>query len=107
MNTQDKPVYWWLAINEGSCAASPIALPDNVVVRPTPERLLGYRTQAEQLEDQNRFLHHPAESVSNYVRQLLAMKVRAGEIKQVIMQEPERPTTDTFWIVGNDQNDTS
>lgn len=107
MNTQDKPVYWWLAINGASCAASPIALPDNLVVRPTPERLLGYRTQAEQLDDLNRFLNHPAKLVRNYVRQLLPMKVRKGEIKQIILQQPERPTNETNWIVDNDQNDTS
>jgi hypothetical protein len=103
MNEQDKSVYWWLAINGASCAASSIPLPDDVVVRPTPERLLGYRTQAEQLDDQHRFLHHPLDSVRNYVRQILPRKVRAGEIKQLIMQQPERPTTETQWIVGNDQ----
>jgi hypothetical protein len=105
MSTQDTPVYWWLAINEGSCAASPIALPDNVVVRPTPESMLGYRTQAEQLEDQNRFLHDPLDSVRNYVRQLLPIKVKASEILQRFMERPEPPTTKTLWIVGNDQDE--
>lgn len=102
MNENDNPVYWWLAINGASCAASPIPLPDHVAVRPTPERLLGYRTQAEQLDDQHRFLHHPADSVRNYVRQLLPMKVKAGEIRQIVPEKPERPTTETQWIVGDE-----
>jgi hypothetical protein len=105
MNTKDKPVYWWLAINRASCAASPIALPDSVVVSPTPERLLGYRTQAEQLDDQHRFLHHPVKSVRNYVRQLMPIKVKAGEIVQRIMEQPQPPTANTQWIVGNDQDE--
>jgi hypothetical protein len=105
MNEQEKPVYWWLAINGASCAASPFPLPDHVVVRPTPERLLGYRTQKEQLDDQHRFLHHPLDSVRNYVRQTLPRKVRAGEIKQRLMKKPERPTRDTHWILGNEEGE--
>ena len=105
MNEQEKPVYWWLAINGASCAASSFPLPDDVVVRPTPERLLGYRTQAEQLDDLHRFLHHPLDSVRNYVRQILPKKVKAGDIQQRIMKDPQRPTRDTLWIVGGEQDE--
>ena len=80
-------------------------LPDDIVVRPTPERLLGYRTQAEQLDDQHRFLHHPSDSVRNYVRQILPRKVKEGQIKQRIMEQPERPTKETHWIVGSEDTE--
>jgi len=105
MSTKDEPVYWWLAINGASCAASSIPLPDYVVVRPTPERLLGYRTQAEQIDDQHRFLHHPKKTVRNYVRQLLPIRVKAGEVKQLVMEQPERPTSETIWTVGGEDVD--
>lgn len=105
MNTVDVPVNWWLAVNGASCAASPMPLPDTLVVRPTPERLLGYRTQAEQLDDQRRFLQHPLDSVRNYVRQILPMKVKAGDIKQRLFERPEPPTKQTLWLLENEQGD--
>ena len=44
--------FWWLAINGASCAASEMPIPTTVKVIPTPEQLLGFRTQDEQLAAQ-------------------------------------------------------
>ena len=63
--------WWWLAINGASCTASPVAMPPNLNVSPTPEQLMGFRTRQEQLSAQKLMLNAPISKVRRYMEKTI------------------------------------
>jgi hypothetical protein len=95
---------WWVAINGSSVAASPAALPPTVKVNPTPERLLGFRTQQEQLQVQQFLLNAPIDKVGDYMVNTVPAKISNGEIlhQQPAAPQPQ-PKGPTLWMAGSDK----
>ena len=83
--------WWWIATNGASCAAAPAPSRSVPSVVPTPEQLIGYRTQHEQLEAQRLILWAPMEKVNEYLGGL-PRRIRMGEIKYVRPNAPEPST---------------
>jgi len=97
---QNQQTWWWLAINQDSCAASAIASADVPTVIPAPEFLLGFRSKEEQLESQEILLTNPLPQVKRYM-QTLEKRSIAGEIKHALVANPEPPTRGgTHWVYG-------
>lgn len=97
----DKPAddWWWIAMNGPSCAASPFGSIDVPAVVPTPEQLIGYRTQEEQLAAQQLILKEPIERVNEYMHDL-PKRIDSGEVRCVRPECPESLTRGpTQWIV--------
>ena len=92
--------WWWIATNGASCAAAPAPSRSVPSVVPTPEQLIGYRTQHEQLEAQRLILWAPMEQVNEYLG-ALPRRIRIGEIKYVRPNGPEPSTQgQTRWILS-------
>lgn len=92
--------WWWIAINGTSCAASPVDSKHVPTVVPTPEQLIGYRTQFEQLAAQRLILQAPEEKVKRYLESL-PRRIQSGEVQYVRPDDPEPPTHgQTQWILS-------
>lgn len=91
--------YYWIAVNGASAAASPLPLGDNPTVSPTPEQLIGFTTQQEQLAVQKKLLTAPIEEVTAYMTQTLRAKCAKGEIRYIRPANPEPPTELTMWLM--------
>jgi len=90
--------WWWIAINGASCAAAPAPSRSVPSVVPTPEQLIGYRTQHEQLEAQRLILREPMEQVNEYLEGLPS-RIQSGELRYFRPAKPEPPTHgQTHWI---------
>ncbi len=95
--------WWWIAINGASCAAYPVDSRHVPTVAPTPEQLIGYRTQHEQLAAQRLILREPMEQVNEYLEGLPS-RIQSGELRYVRPAEPEPPTHgQTHWIFPSDE----
>jgi hypothetical protein len=95
--------WWWLAVNGASCAACWFPLRADLIVKPTPEQLLGFRTREAQLEVQHVFLNAPLDEVAQFQRMHLLPKIERGDIAYIRPPAPEAPTRgQTMWIPGDD-----
>jgi len=98
-NVKRTDSWWWLAVNGASCAASSAPLPSNIIVSPTPEQLLGFRSRDDQIAAQKLLLNAPMEEVDRFM-EALAPKVKSGEVAYVRPEAPEPPTKGpTAWLV--------
>jgi len=95
-----KDSWWWLAVNGASCAASSAPLPSNIIVSPTPEQLLGFRTREDQVAAQKLLLTAPMEDVNRFM-ETFATKVKSGEVAYVRPEAPEPPTDGptAWWVI--------
>lgn len=97
--------WWWLAINGATCAASFLPLPETVVVSPTPQQLVGFKTREAQKAAQKKLLTAPMPEVCRYMREVLPAKRDRGEIKVIRPKKPQRPTDGpTMWMAGRDES---
>jgi hypothetical protein len=104
MSHTNTELYWWLAVNGASCAASNCALPISAEVIPTPEQMIGFQTQAEQQRTQRLFLNAPLHKVKAFFKTTLPKRVKRGEVMVVYPPHPQTPTTGpTLWIYSVDE----
>ena len=88
---------WWLAVNASSCAPSPHSMPASLIVKPTPELLLGFRTQEEQMRVWEFMMTAPILEV----RKLVAAMKKDDNILKAVQKGPdEPPSSQTFWLLG-------
>lgn len=93
-----RELYWWLAVNGASCAASHIPFPRTVKVHPTPEQLIGFRTREEHLKTQRFLLDAPIKDVDRFMKRTLPARIRRGEVVYIRPDNPEPPTHgSTIW----------
>ena len=93
--------YFWLAINGASVTASGVPLPVTVTVHPTPELLIGFRSNAEQVAAQRFFLTAPIKAIEKFMEHELANKIKAGELVCIKPDKPKPPTKGrTIWESG-------
>jgi hypothetical protein len=91
--------WWWLAVNGASVAGCFFpARASELKVTPVPERLIGFRTQAEQLEIQQFLLSASIQDINRYTASL-PPKVKAGEVGFVRPSHPEPPQDTTMWSI--------
>ena len=105
MSRTDDPTpeaeWWWLAVNGPSCAASMVPLPSTVTISPTPEQLLGFRTQGEQLAAQRLLIFAPVSEVERFMAKSVPAKIKSGEVCYIRPDRPQPPTHGpTLWLVG-------
>lgn len=100
-----RELYWWLAVNGSSCAASGLPLPQTLKVHPTPEQLIGFRTREEHLKTQRFLLNAPIKDVDRFMKRTLPIRIRRGEVVYIRPDSPEPPTQGpTMWTCPpNDQ----
>lgn len=94
------PLWWWLAINGNSCAASPLPLPTTLFVSPEPEQLIGFTSQKEQLKKQRFFLEAPIKAIEKYMHGALLRRINDGDVEYIACGTPEPPTDRTLWLPG-------
>jgi len=93
--------YFWLAINGASVTASGMPLPMTVRVRPTPELLIGFRSEAAQIAAQRFFLTAPIKTIDTFMKHEMPRKIRAGELVCIKPNKPKPPTKGrTVWESG-------
>ncbi len=100
----DDDVFFWLAINQSSAAACPMAMPLNIQVSPTPETLLGFRTRKEQMDVQKLLLTAPIEQVRRFMQDSLPKMVQSGEVVCIKPEKPQKPSDQTIWSLGLSKN---
>lgn len=100
----DDDVFFWLAINQSSAAACPMAMPLDVLASPTPETLLGFRTREQQIDVQKLLLTAPIEKVRSFMQESLPKMVQSGEVVCIKPQNPQKPSSQTIWSLGLSQN---
>ena len=88
--------YYWIAINQASCAMSAIPMPGVPKVTPTPQGLIGFPTLASAKAAQQICLTAPIPTVAEAVQGW-----RAGKDGAVVIDcdNPEPPQAQTFWSV--------
>lgn len=97
---QGEALWWWIAINGSSCAASSFPLPATLEVSPTPEQLLGFGTREEQLSAQDLLLTAPMSKVRRFLNRTIRERVNKGEVVVVQPRNPEPPTQGpTLWVL--------
>jgi len=93
-------LWWWIAINGASCAASSLPLPATLEVFPTPEQLLGFGTREEQLSAQDLLLTAPISKVRRFLNRTIRERVKKGEVVVIQPSHPEPPTQGpTIWLL--------
>ena len=93
--------YFWLAINGASVTASSMPLPMTVRVRPTPELLIGFRSEAAQIAAQRFFLTAPIKTIDKFMKHEMPRKIKAGELVCIKPNKPKPPTKGrTVWESG-------
>jgi len=96
----DSALYWWIATNGASVAASPLSLPGTLRVSPTPEQLFGFRTCEEQQAARHVLLTAPIKRVVKYLQE----KINRGGVMYVRPVNPEPPPTGgTAWLHSPDR----
>jgi hypothetical protein len=91
-------LYYWLAINGPSVAASSIPMPRTVRVSPVPEQMIGFRSRDEQLAIQKFLLTAPMSQVEKFMKKEMPRKLKNGEVIGIKMKNPEPFTTgETMW----------
>lgn len=91
-----KPLHW-VALNGGSVAVSPFALPGTLSVSPTPQFLLGFATRNEAIELQKFILSAPIEAVHKRTEELL----NDSKVALIVPDNPEAPIKGaTIWDVS-------
>lgn len=76
-------------------------LPITLEVTPTPEQLLGFRTQAEQLAAQHFLLTAPIKEVEKFMATTVSTKVRSRDVVYLRPRNPQPPTHgQTTWSVS-------
>src|SRR5262245_26196852 len=89
-------VWWWLALNGPSCAASALSfLAKGLEVSPVRQQLIGVPTQAEQRRLQEFLLNAPSDSDVTEIR----AKIDSGEWAHLVPLAPEQPHRGpTAWL---------
>jgi hypothetical protein len=80
--------YFWLAINKDTCTASPSSLTDTVKVTPTPELLLGFYSQEDQLNHQKEIQTLPKDQVEMYLKKLVVLAADE-RIALIVCEDPQ------------------
>ena len=93
---QKRKPRFWLAINGASVAASSFPF-EKVVVRPTPEMIVGYSTSAEQKEAHELLLKAPMIEVNSYMKSLQKL-AKDGVVAIETFSKPKPPSSSTRWI---------
>jgi len=90
-------LYYWVAVNRDSVAASGFALPETVVVQPTPQLVFGFEARKESLEIQQRLLNEPPHRLAGILNWLN----KRDDVIKIKPRNPQRPTRgETAWLVG-------
>jgi hypothetical protein len=92
--------YWWLAVNGASVSACSFpAQEDRVACHPTPEQLIGFPTQEEQMEAQRFLLTADIPAIRRRMQDWVP-RMRKGEMAYIRPEQPEPPTSGpTAWVV--------
>ena len=89
---------YWVAVNGGSAAACGCPLPVYPTVVPTPQALIGFDTQEEQLRCQRFLLAGRLDKVRRYVTVTLPKLAAEGKVLLKKFNCPEKPTRgQTVW----------
>lgn len=103
---EDNEMFFWLAINGPTAAASSIPMPCTVRVSPVPEQMIGFRSREEQLAVQKFLLTAPMSEVENFMKEEMPRKLQSGEVIGIKMKNPEPYTTgQTHWAVVETKTD--
>jgi hypothetical protein len=88
---------WWLALNGST--VSPSAMPFvNPIVTPTPEQLVGFPSQSEQLEVLQYLRTASATDKSRYICERMPKEVQAGRLVYKRLLESQPPSREgTNW----------
>jgi hypothetical protein len=101
--SEPQPEYWWLAVNRSSVTACFLPMPRTVRVSPTPQQLIGFPTQEEQLAVRKFLLSAPMGEVARFMKEKLLPRVQSGEVAYIRPENPEPPTKgQTAWLLGKD-----
>ena len=89
--------FYWIAINGASCAICRFPLPKTLGVRPVPQALLGFKTQAE-AETQHKFiLTADLDAVHARIRSFAGR----ADVAKITPTDPEPPTQgQTVWTIA-------
>lgn len=88
-------LYYWIAINGPSCAASPIPFPGSIRVSPRPHILIGFKTRQDAASAQRLVLT----SRIGRIRKFLAKCRVRNDVVYRKLDSPEKPTKDqTMWM---------
>lgn len=92
--SDEKSPYYWIAINQASCAMSSIPMPDVPKVTPTPQGLIGFPTLAAAKAAQELCLTAPIPEVAEAIDGW-----RGGKDGAVVVDcdNPEPPQPQTVW----------
>jgi hypothetical protein len=95
---EDNELFYWLAINGPSVAASSIPMSCTVRVSPVPEQMIGFRSREEQLAIQKFLLTAPMSKVEKFMKEEMPRKLQNGEVVGIKLKNPEPYTTgQTLW----------
>ena len=85
--------YYWLAVNGASVAVCPFPVSkDKIRCVPTPEQLIGFPTQKEQMESQQFLLAAEIQAVQRRMDEW-GPRMATGEMAYIMPDNPEPPTT--------------
>jgi hypothetical protein len=93
---------WWVSVNRHSVAASPIALPAYPTVMPTPQLLIGFDTQEEQVKCFRFLLHGRPDRVQRYTNKVLLRLSKEGKVLFKVFRHAEKPCGETIWLIGRE-----
>jgi len=87
--------YYWLAVNGAAVAACPLpTTTEKIRCVPTPEQLIGFPTQKEQLENQHFLLTAEIRAIERRMSEW-EPRMRNGEMAYIRPTNPEPPTAGT------------
>ncbi len=99
----DRKLWYWIAVNGASVAASPTRMRWGFRVDPVPEQLIGFETLKEQQIVQEFLLTAPMQKVRRYM-ETLATRIKKGEIAYSRPAYPEPPRHEpTVWLAGREE----
>lgn len=99
----DRKMWYWIAVDGASVAASPSRMRWGLKVDPVPEQLIGFRTLKEQQIVQEFLFTAPFPKVQRYM-ETLANRIKNGEVAFCRPEYPERPRHGpTVWLVGREE----
>lgn len=99
----DRKMWYWLALNGPSVAASPSRMRWGFEVDPVPEQLIGFNTLKEQQIVQEFLLTAPIPKVKRYMETLVE-RIMKGEVAYSRPEHPEPPRYGpTVWLTGREE----
>lgn len=95
-------LWYWLALNGASVAASPTRMRWGFEVDPVPEQLIGFETLKEQQIVQEFLLTAPPPKLRRYM-ETLTTRIKKGEVAYSRPEHPEPPRHGpTVWLVSRE-----